>query len=106
MKESELQKSILEWLDVNKNIGYFWRTNPTGIGNGFRVIQRGAGRIKGVSDIIGVLKNGKLCAIEVKIKGGTISPEQVAFMKNVNSRGGLAFIARSLDDVINVLGGE
>jgi len=56
-------------------------------------------RIKGVSDILGILPNGRLLAIELKSATGRLTPEQKHFLEQVNARGGLAFMARSIDDV-------
>lgn len=56
-------------------------------------------RIKGVSDILGILPDGRLFAIEVKAGKNTATPEQKEFIKQINDRGGVAFVARSIDDV-------
>ena len=58
---------------------------------------------KGVPDLI-CCQNGRLIGIEVKTKTGRLSPEQVEFIKRINDAGGLAFVARDLDTVINTLG--
>lgn len=55
---------------------------------------------KGSSDILGILKGGRLLAIEVKNSKGKLSPEQEEFLHEINQRDGWAFVARSLDDVI------
>jgi penicillin-binding protein-related factor A (putative recombinase) len=55
--------------------------------------------LNGVSDILG-LYEGKFLAIEVKSKTGKLSPEQFSFISEINSRGGLAFMARSVEDVV------
>jgi hypothetical protein len=60
------------------------------------------GSYLGVSDIIGCYK-GKMIAIELKAPKGVASPDQIRFIENVNAAGGLAFVARSLDDVIEKL---
>jgi hypothetical protein len=57
----------------------------------------------GVSDIIGCYK-GRMIAIELKSPKGTASPDQERFIQNVKDAGGIAFIAKSLDDVIDGLG--
>lgn len=57
----------------------------------------------GVSDIIGCYK-GKMIAIELKAPNGKPTPDQERFIKNVNEAGGIAFIAKSLDEVIEGLG--
>jgi len=73
-----------------------------------RVIQLGGigGRSnsgKGISDIIGVLKDGRFLAIEIKTQQGRLSEEQREFLDSVSRSGGLAFVARSLDDVASAL---
>jgi len=55
--------------------------------------------LKGVADVLGVLPDGRFLAVECKTATGRISPEQDAFIRNVNLRGGLAFVARGLEDV-------
>lgn len=59
----------------------------------------GLGSSRGVADILGSYQ-GKLLAIEVKTARGRISDDQQAFIDRVNQEGGLAFVARSLDDVM------
>lgn len=54
--------------------------------------------IYGVSDIIGIYK-GKFFAIEVKTKTGKLSEHQKIFLNDVKKNGGIAFVARSIDDV-------
>jgi hypothetical protein len=58
---------------------------------------------KGVSDILGCYQ-GRMLAIEVKTDRGRLSDDQQRFIDNVNAAGGLAFVARSIDDVIVSLG--
>jgi hypothetical protein len=58
---------------------------------------------RGVSDIIGCW-NGRFLAIEVKTPGGRVSPDQEKFLEAVRRHGGIAFVARSIDDVIEGLG--
>jgi hypothetical protein len=53
----------------------------------------------GCSDIIGQLKDGRLLAVEVKVKRDKPSPEQAAFLEQVNQAAGVALIARSIEDV-------
>ena len=65
--------------------------------------HQGLGSIKGVSDIIGIWR-GKFLAIELKAPRGVLSDEQIAFMESVRQNGGVAFMAKTLDDVIDGLG--
>ena len=55
----------------------------------------------GVSDIIGITKTGQFLAIEVKTKEGKASELQLEFINKVNQTGGVAFIAKSIQDVID-----
>lgn len=64
---------------------------------------QGMGSYPGVADILGIYQ-GKLLAIEVKTLNGKVSDRQDAFIDQVNLRGGIAFVARSPDDVIERLG--
>jgi Holliday junction resolvase len=57
---------------------------------------------KGIPDIIGCYK-GRFIGIEVKVASGRVSPDQERVIQNINDAGGLAFIARNLEDVIEKL---
>jgi penicillin-binding protein-related factor A (putative recombinase) len=53
---------------------------------------------KGVSDIIGIYK-GKFLSIEVKSEKGKLTEDQMKWFSDVKSNGGVAFVARSIEDV-------
>lgn len=92
--EKTIQTEVLSYLK-NKGI-YHWRNNTgTARVHGFHVRY---GKI-GSSDIIGITKNGKFLAIEIKDEKGIVSDEQQKFINKINNNGGLAFVARSLEDV-------
>lgn len=55
--------------------------------------------MRGTSDILGVLENGRILAIEVKTMKGKLTPEQKLFLSEIKLRGGLALVARSVGDV-------
>ena len=76
-----------------------WRNNNTGIFNPNTGKYHFNG-LKGVSDILGVLEGGRFLAIEVKSARGRISEDQTKFIEDINENGGLAFVAKSLDDVV------
>ena len=100
--ESEIQNQILDWL--NKNKIFAFRVNTTGTYDPVKKIYRTMGKfqLKGTSDILGIYK-GKMVAIEVKSQKGKASIEQIAFINKINACGGIAFIARSIDDVKKAL---
>jgi Holliday junction resolvase len=60
------------------------------------------GSTPGVPDIIGCWK-GKLLGIEVKTKSGKLSERQALFIESINLEGGIAFVARSVEDVMERL---
>ena len=95
--ESVTQSLIIAWLRTR---GVFcFRVNTTGVWDEnlkrHRVLN-GIGALKGVSDILGVLKDGRFLAIEVKSSIGKLSPDQVEFLSKVNQSNGLGIMVRSL----------
>jgi hypothetical protein len=63
----------------------------------------GLGSPPGLPDITGCLKDGRGFWIELKAPRGVTSPAQQDFIKRINQAGGIAFVARSIDDVIEGL---
>lgn len=57
---------------------------------------------KGVADILGIYK-GKPLAIEVKYGKGRLQPHQKEFLDRFEKEGGIAFVAYSIDEVIEKL---
>ena len=57
----------------------------------------------GSSDLIGITKRGLFFAIEVKTSKGKATKEQINFINHVLAQGGLAGIARSVDDAIEII---
>jgi len=57
----------------------------------------------GSSDIIGITPEGRFLAIEVKTKTGRASKEQVVFIEAIRKSGGIAGIARSPEEALEVL---
>jgi hypothetical protein len=66
-------------------------------------LHQGLGSTPGIPDIIGIWK-GKFLAIEVKTRLGKLSEQQIQKLDEINQAGGLAFVARNIDDVIEQLG--
>lgn len=61
------------------------------------------GLCKGSSDLIGITDQGIFFAIEVKTAKGRTSKEQDAFIDHVKSKGGIAGVARSPKDALDLL---
>lgn len=107
--ETRLKRLICSYLKLKHRDIYFWVTDRIGIYDAkVGAFRRNVDphRIKGISDILGIMPNGKLLAIEVKTKAGKLSVEQKIFLDEINKRGGLAFMARSIEDVTSNLGGK
>lgn len=59
----------------------------------------------GVSDLIGWAPGGRFAAVEVKAPRGRATPEQLAFLELVQRSGGVAGIARSVDEAWKIIRG-
>lgn len=88
-KESIIQKQCLQILQAY-NI-FHWRQNSGCIhvrGHVYKMTS-----VPGVSDILGILPDGRFLAIECKReKGGVVSPTQRAFLDAIESNGGVALV--------------
>jgi penicillin-binding protein-related factor A (putative recombinase) len=106
MKEKAIENEILSWLKLQ---GLFcWKVESQGTYDAKKGIYRrknSVHRLLGVSDIIGLLPNGRLFACEVKSKTGRLSEHQKLFLENINANGGVGFVARSIGDVDKALEG-
>ena len=89
LKEKDITHQIR---NVLKTFGIFHYKNHGGLGSA-----------PGLPDITGCLKDGRGFWIEVKTDKGRLSPHQERFIQNINDAGGLAFVARSVDEVIEKL---
>lgn len=65
---------------------------------GKRFIRFGA---RGSSDIIACSPEGRFVAVECKSSVGKLSTLQKDFLQNVKKMGGVAIVARSIDDLIS-----
>jgi hypothetical protein len=99
--EKVIQSQIMAYLTAR---GIFhWRQNqgatvvPATGGSKRRFFRMTS--VDGVSDIIGVLPDGRFLAIECKTARNGPTEGQSDFLRRVNAAGGLGFVARSIDDV-------
>lgn len=101
--EALIKRHIVQYLKLQRI--FCWVNVQTGIYDPelgiFRKLN-GFGMRLGVSDILGIFK-GKLICIEVKSKTGRPTAAQIEFLDDVNKHGGIGFIARSVEDVIEKL---
>jgi len=97
VKEADVQRQILGWLEYQrKDVPMFWRNNTGAIRLDKRFIRFGA---VGSSDILGIMSDGRFLAIEVKSAKGRLTKYQKAFLDGIRDAGGVALVARSVDDV-------
>ena len=101
--EKQIETSILHYLKL-KGI-FAWKNDTTGIYSekrGAFIKRHSKFHMTGQSDILGIYQ-GKLLAIEVKAPKGRPTENQLQFLSRVKEEGGIAFIARSVDEVMNAL---
>jgi hypothetical protein len=100
MKESDIQRLIMLTLS---NAGCtIWRNNVGVLKNAAGIPIR-FGLAVGSSDLIGIAPDGRFLAVEIKTCKGRATPEQVKFIEAVRKRGGIAGIARSPEDALELL---
>ena len=92
--EREIQKQIVDYLK-SKNI-FHWCNNVGRKHN----LQFG---LKGSGDIMGITSGGIFFSIECKDHKGKMSLDQILFEKKINDNSGIYILARSLDDVTDIL---
>lgn len=104
ISEKNIQNAILAWLSWQKDC-FAWPNQSVGIFDRSKgIYRRPVNRFhrNGVSDILGIW-HGKMLCIEVKSSTGKLSKEQTDFIEVINNLGGIAFVARSVDDVKQAL---
>lgn len=99
MKESEIQKQIIDYLKTRDFI--IIRNNSGHVRTGSRWVNLGDA---GSSDLIGMHpETGQFIAIEVKRPGSKLTDKQRAFLNKVALGNGMAIHAECLEDVISVI---
>ena len=58
---------------------------------------------KGFSDLFGFRPDGQIFFIEVKNETGKLRPEQKKFIEQMQKRGALAGVARSVEDAMEIV---
>lgn len=99
MLEKQIENLILSYLKSKKILA--WQNSSVGIFDakiGKYRRKNSIHRIVGVSDILGIYA-GRFLAIEVKSEKGRLSLPQKEFIDQINAQGGIAFVARSIEDV-------
>lgn len=105
MNESQIQDAIRLELGARPDLLVVWRNN---IGH---AQMRHSGRVTfgvggpGGADLLGLDRNGRFLAFEIKTPVGRQSPEQRAFQALVTKLGGIYLVMRSVDDARTFLSG-
>jgi hypothetical protein len=105
--EAEILRAIVQLLKRHPRVAQCWRINSGTFAErnrdgSTRYIR--ANTAKGMSDIMGVLRDGRTLAIEVKSRTGRMRPGQEEFLASIRSAGGVAGVCRSVDDAVKLLG--
>ena len=104
--ESQILKAIMSLLKRHPRVAQVWRQNSGTFqernrDGSVRYIR--ANTQKGMSDIMGILKDGRTLAIEVKSRTGRMRPGQEEFLQTIRQAGGVAGVCRSVDDAVALL---
>jgi hypothetical protein len=92
--EADIKRAIIQYLNMRRCLVIPYRTTGIKTDHGWiRAVK------KGISDILGLTRQGEFFAIEVKAQSGRTTPEQDQFLAAVRQYGCKAFIARSVEDV-------
>jgi penicillin-binding protein-related factor A (putative recombinase) len=100
ISEKTIETSILAFLSLHQDKVMCFKVENGGVFDQ----KRGAFRFNkstrtlGIPDILGIFK-GLPLAIEVKSQKGRLSEHQAQFLSKWAKHGGIAFVARSIDDV-------
>ena len=108
--ESAILSAVLKRLRLHPKVHWVERMN-SGAGQ-LKFADGGASQWirfgwRGAPDIVGQLKaeyGGVILCVECKTRTGRLRPEQEMFLNQVRCGGGVAFVARSQDDVEEFLG--
>jgi hypothetical protein len=105
--EAEILRAIIQLLHRHPRVAQCWRQNSGTFqernrDGSVRYIR--ANTQKGMSDIMGVLRDGRTLAIEVKSRTGRMRPGQEEFLQTIRQAGGVAGVCRSVEDAQRLLG--
>lgn len=99
--EQDLVRSALHLLQA---FGCFvWRQNQGGMKTQSGYVR--FSHANGISDIIGVMPDGRFLAAEAKMPGNKPTREQRAFLDTINEQGGLGVVFYNLDELADAVKG-
>jgi hypothetical protein len=100
--EHQFQSSLCQLLDVQARPDMIWFAIPSG---GYRHIAvakmlKAEGVKRGIPDLAFLLPEGRTAWLELKVKGGQLSPFQKAFRDKAKTLGHTWGIAKTWDDAM------
>lgn len=101
--EDKLQAALWQLIQLRKRPGVLcWivSNNPRSVQDAARLKRMGFQ--PGIPDLH-FLVNGRYQTLEIKTEKGRATPEQLAWMNNLNSHGAVADIGRGWDECVDVL---
>lgn len=111
--ETKLQRLIM--LALSEAGCTIWRNETSGAWMGKQIHKAGDqvtltnarmmtfGLCVGSSDLVGIAPGGRFLAVEVKTPKGRPTKEQLRFIEAVRNAGGIAGIARSVDEALDLI---
>lgn len=111
--ETKLQRLIM--LALSEAGCTIWRNETSGAWMGKQIHKAGDqvtltnarmmtfGLCVGSSDLVGIAPDGRFLAVEVKTPKGRPTKEQLRFIEAVRNAGGIAGIARSVDEALDLI---
>lgn len=111
--EQDRLNGIINYLQLEQRVKLFWRTNGGGrpVKGGFiwfykLFVGRKEMKGRGLPDIVGMLRDGRILAIEVKRPGEKPTEEQADFLAMVREAGGLSGVANNWQQAKTIIGEE
>lgn len=104
MTETDLQKSVIQWLDLVKPDAYWFHVpNESKSHVSHRRKLKEMGVKAGVADLVFIMRDGKVGFIELKMPKSYTSDNQKMFASRMEFFGVPYEIARSIEDVERIL---
>lgn len=104
-READVLSAVLTALKLHPKVAWAQRMQ-TGAG---KLLRKGGASQwlrfgwVGAPDVVAQLRDGRFMAVECKRPSGSTTPEQDAFLACVAANGGVAVVARSVDDLLEAL---
>ena len=104
--ERDVLKAVWKYLAAHHKVAWVTRINSGSLMADFGTSGVHPMRLnykRGISDLIGQMRGGRFLACEVKREGANLMDHQRDFLNEVLRNGGVAFVARSIEDAKEAL---